>query len=653
MLRFKSVSMRITVAISLVAAACCAVLALFGLWRQETTANLALEGELRLSYLNMIRVLESQARTSLAIGKSLATMPEVKAAIKARDRTAIIDLLKDTLEDIKPIGFEILAVHVPPSTVLARIQAPESFGDTLSTRRKMVMDAFATGKGTMGIEPGSQSLNAYGTAPVMDGKDIVGLIEVGVPLNNHFLDVMKQRFNVEVVIHQLNENGDHVLAETSKTAAPSPKILEGAMDGQIIYQTGEMNGHPTLTVFGSFKNYSGQPIAVFELTKDSSTYRDLAHRSAFLLAGVSAAAILLAGFIAFGLGRGMAKPILALQSAMGRIMSGQHDIDVPGTQRDDEIGSMAKAVEVFKENLAETGRLRTIQEQQRLDSERDRKETLHALATKFEDSVGNVVDVVGSAASELQITARSMAKTAEDATQKTANVASASEEASRNSQAVASAIEELNASIHQISLQVNQSAKIASAASTQASNTNAEVLGLADAAKKIGDVVRLISEIAAQTNLLALNATIEAARAGDAGKGFAVVASEVKALASQTSKATDEISAQITAIQTATQSSVEAIAGITNTISQVNEIANSIAAAVEQQGAATKEIASNVTQAARGTGEVSANISDVDKAARDTGTAAGKVVESATELSRSGNLLKEQVDLFLRDVRAA
>jgi methyl-accepting chemotaxis protein len=275
------------------------------------------------------------------------------------------------------------------------------------------------------------------------------------------------------------------------------------------------------------------------------------------------------------------------------------------------------------------------------------------LAAKFETGVGTVVEAVGSAAGELRSTAQSMAATADAATRQTATVSAASEEASQSAQAVAAAVEELNASIGEIALQVNQSAKVAGAAVDQANSANSEVQGLALAAQKIGDVVKLISEIAAQTNLLALNATIEAARAGEAGRGFAVVASEVKALANQTAKATDEISAQVGAIQGATQSSVGAIQDITTTIGRVSEIAGAIAAAVEQQGAATLEIARNVAEAARGTGAVSENIAGVNDAARETGVAATRVVDSAAELSQSGEMLKSQVAAFLREVRAA
>jgi methyl-accepting chemotaxis protein len=353
------------------------------------------------------------------------------------------------------------------------------------------------------------------------------------------------------------------------------------------------------------------------------------------------------------MGRSMAKPIRSLEAAMRTIADGNHTIVVPGAGRKDEIGSMAGAVEIFKTGLIETEQLRAAQEEQRARAQHDRRDTMNALASRFESGVGTVVNAVGSAAGELRTTAQSLAATAEESTRQTATVAAASEEATQSAQAVAAAIEELNASISEIAQQVNESARVAGDAVSQANVTNDEVQSLAVAAQKIGDVVKLISEIAAQTNLLALNATIEAARAGEAGRGFAVVASEVKALATQTSKATDEISAQVGAIQGATKLSVDAIQGITSTIGRVSEIASAIAAAVEEQGAATLEIARNVAEAARGTGEVSQNIAGVNDAARETGLAASRVVESAGDLSRNGEDLRTQVDVFLREVRAA
>lgn len=653
MLKFKSVSARIMIAISLVAAVSCALLAAFGMWRQQATVELALERELRADYANMIAALDAQTRSVLAVSNALATLPEVKTVVRSGDRAATINLLKDALAGIKPLGLELITIQIPPSTAFARVHQPEAFGDDISKRRKMIMQAFATRQAVSGVEPGREVLNVFGVSPLLDGGKLLGVVDVGAPFGDTYVKTMKDRFGVDVAIHQIDGNASKTLASTTRTAAPSEAILKRALGGEMVFQTGQQDGHPTATTFGPIKNYSGEPVAVVEITRDTSAFGDLATRSELWLAGGTVAVVLIAALIAAWLGRSLARPILALQSAMGQITSGRHDIEVPGARRGDEIGAMAKAVEVFKDSLIETGRLRQAQEQQRTTTENERRDALHAVAARFESGVGGIVNAVGSAASELRSTASSMANTAQEATRQSATVAAASEEATQNAQAVAAAIEELNASINEIAQQVNESAKVASAAVVQANDTNSEVLGLAEAAQKIGDVVKLISEIAAQTNLLALNATIEAARAGDAGRGFAVVASEVKTLATQTSKATEEISAQVGAIQAATQSSVGAIEAITRTIGRVNEIASAIASAVEEQGAATREIAHNVAEAARSTGEVSINIQGVDKAARGTGAAAARVVESATELSHNGETLKSEVDLFLRDVRAA
>ncbi|EKS38991.1 methyl-accepting chemotaxis protein [Afipia clevelandensis] len=648
-----SVSARIMIAISLVAAASCAGLAAFGLWRQNTAIDLALHRELESDYANMIGAMDSDTRAVQAVANSVANISELKPLIRAQDRAGIIALLDKTLKDIKPLGIELITIQIPPGTALARVHNPKAFGDDVTARRKMIVQSFATKKPIGGVEAGRDVLNIFGATPVMDGDTLLGTVDVGAPFGTTFVNSMKARFGVDVAIHQINGDKILTLASTVKDATVSPATLKRALAGESIFLTKSLNGEPTATTFGPLKNFSGQPVAVVEIIRNTKDYEALAANSAMWLAAGAAAPRLTATLIAAWVGRGLARPIVALQAAMRAITSGQHDVVVPGADRRDEIGSMAGAVEVFKDSLIETGRLRAAQEDQRIASETERRNAVLALAERFESGVGGIVNAVGAASTELRSTAENMARTAEEATQQTATVAEASEEASANAQAVAAAIEELNASISEIAQQVNESAQVAGHAAKQANDTNAEVQGLAMAAQKIGDVVKLISEIAEQTNLLALNATIEAARAGEAGRGFAVVASEVKALASQTSKATDEISAQVGSIQSATRTSVEAIDGITRTISKVNEIASAIASAVEEQGAATREIAHNVSQAAKGTGEVSANIVGVRDAARETGVAADQVVSSAAELSLNGETLKAQVDAFLREVRAA
>jgi methyl-accepting chemotaxis protein len=346
------------------------------------------------------------------------------------------------------------------------------------------------------------------------------------------------------------------------------------------------------------------------------------------------------------------KPLAASIVNVKALADGDKSTEIVGSERKDEIGQIATALKVFKDNLIEAERLRAEQQAEH-QRQLERGQKIEASVASFEKVIAEVVNTVSSASTELQSTAQAMAATAEETTRQSTTVAAASEQATTNVQTVASATEEISASIKEIGQQVTQSSGMIGEAVRQANLSNEQVQGLTVGAQKVGDVVKMINDIAGQTNLLALNATIEAARAGDAGKGFAVVASEVKALANQTAKATEEIAAQIKAIQEATQSSAASIQGITETIGKVNETATTIASAVEEQGAATQEIARNVTEAAKGTQEVSSNIGGVSEAASQTGAAAAQVLASAGELSKNGELLKQQVDAFLREVRAA
>jgi methyl-accepting chemotaxis protein len=369
-----------------------------------------------------------------------------------------------------------------------------------------------------------------------------------------------------------------------------------------------------------------------------------------LVAAAIAALFGLAAVIFFE--RTVLRAIDVITRRMATLAQGDHAAPIVGAERRDEVGAMAKALAVFRDGMIETERLRADQESNRLKTEAERRAAMLALAHRFEQSVGGVVSAVTASADELQVTAQSMTAIAEETARQSQTVANASEEMTQNVQTVASATEELSASIGEITGQMSESTRIVGQAVTQAADTNGKVKSLAEAAQKIGDVVRLINDIAGQTNLLALNATIEAARAGEAGKGFAVVASEVKTLATQTGKATDEIADQVRAIQEATQSSVEAIGGIASTIGRVSEISTVIASAVEEQGSATQEISRNVQQAAMGATEVSSNIGGVTTAAQQTGSAASQVLASAGELAKNGATLRREVDEFLRTVRA-
>ncbi len=359
------------------------------------------------------------------------------------------------------------------------------------------------------------------------------------------------------------------------------------------------------------------------------------------------------GVIAWLVARSITRPLSRLQRRMIDLAKGDLGAAIPGNERGDEIGEMARAVEVFRQNAIERAELRAEQERQAQRASEERRQARLDLADGFERSAGTIVSAVGGAASAMQNTARSMTGIAEDASVQTAKVADAASEASRNVQTVAAATEELSASIGEINQLVSRSAETAARGVEKARRTDETVKSLAENAQKIGDVVMLIQTIAAQTNLLALNATIEAARAGDAGKGFAVVASEVKNLANQTARATEEIAGQIATIQNATGDAVAAIGAIGEMIGQMNEATTSIAAAIEQQGAATREIAGNVSQAAHGTEIVSTTITTVARTSQDAGKAAGEVLQAAGELSAQSGKLRQEIDNFLATLRAA
>jgi methyl-accepting chemotaxis protein len=430
------------------------------------------------------------------------------------------------------------------------------------------------------------------------------------------------------------------------------ELMKRANEGTVDYYFVKPGGQeplPKITFVKKFAPWNAF-IATGVYTGDiAAEYRSVLAR----LAGVGLVIMLAVAAIAWLINRNIAVSLISLKAKMERLAQGDLSVELGETARGDEVGDMARAVRVFKDNAQSMQRLETERAEMKERAEAEKRQGLADLAASFEERVRSIVDAVSKAASEMLATPRSLSSSAEGTRQQALAVASGATQATTNVQTVAAAAEELSSSIAEIGRQVVQAANTAKMAADQGQKTNASVASLAEAAQRIGEVVSLINDIASQTNLLALNATIEAARAGEAGKGFAVVASEVKSLATQTAKATDDIRAQIVSIQGETHNAVAAIRSISETILAVNEISSSIASAVEEQTAATQEITRNVQQAAGGTRDVSKNITGVSEAVDKAGNAAAAVTHAADGLAAQAGALRHEVDQFLARLRAA
>jgi methyl-accepting chemotaxis protein len=653
MFRFRTISARLVLAISLILAVSCGILGTFSLLEQQSLTRLALDQQLTLQYASVIAAVEYEGRTARAVSSVISALPPVADALAVGDRDALIALLGGAQEMLKTLGVSFVSFHLPSGVAFLRLHDHKAFGDNIAARRPTIMVANQTGTTIVGVEPSRDALSIFSASPVMRNGKSLADIDIGIAFRQEFATRAKERFGIDLIVHVFDGSGFNTLASTvGQGAVATTAELTAAFNGTALRRDGTIGGHPVAIYLGQIKNYAGKPVAVIELIKDTTEYgaTESEARRDLILGTI---AILAVGIgLALILGRGLSRPLSAITATMNRLSNGDTGVTIQGSDRPDELGTMAKAVDIFRQNMIEAARLTGAAESER-DAKDRRTTTVLTLTQTFEDKVTLLVRSLSSAAAELQSTAQTMAATSQETTRRASTVAEATGQASTSVHTVASATEELSASIREISQQVARSSEMIKEAVQQANRSNEQVRGLTDAAEKIGDVVNLISDIAGQTNLLALNATIEAARAGDAGKGFAVVASEVKALANQTAKATEQIGVQIKAIQEATRTSAQAIQGVTETIGRVNETATAIASAVEEQGAATREIARSVQQAGEATREVTNNIAGVSGAAGETGAAAAKVAAAAGALSGNGESLKGQLDEFLREMVAA